>query len=189
MGAAFVVSLWPQSPWRSQFSLNREFSFLGRNRLTRRVNIPLRVRALFPHPNFNREDQSKQVHLHYCHLGVEGTIGFEMQAIIKSLLATVQGKQAILMQKHFQLSQNPFQPISELYLNLEIHVILVVNVRGSSEYRTPEIRFSTKVVWSVFMPQNTTSPMGGTPGMGESKKVGGQSTSIGPYRFNTVPIY
>lgn len=126
-----------------QFLLDREFSFLGR--VTPRL-LPLRVRALFLHPNFNREDQSKQVHLHYCHLGVGGTIGFEMQAIIKSLLAIVEGKQTILMQKHFQLSQNPFQPISELYLNLEIHVILVVNVRGSSEYRTPEIRFSTKVV-------------------------------------------
>lgn len=109
-----------------------------------------------------------------------------MQAIIKSLLATVQGKQIILMQKHFQLSQNLFQPISELYLNLEIQVTLV-NVRGSSEYRNPEIRFSTKVVLSVFMPQNTTSPMGGAPGMmGESKKMGGQSTV--PYRFNIAPI-
>lgn len=128
--------------------------------------------------------------MHYCHLGRGGggcTIRFEVQAIIKSLLATVQGKQIILMQRHFQLSQNPFQPISELYLNLEIQVILV-NVRGSWEYRTPEIRFSTKVVLSVFMQKNTTSPMGGAPGMmGEFKKVGGQS--IGPYRFNTAPIY
>lgn len=48
-----------------------------------------------------------------------------------SLLATAEGKQNILTQKHLQLSLIPLQPISEnsLYLNLKGPVMLVVNVR------------------------------------------------------------
>lgn len=54
-----------------------------------------------------------------------------MQAIVKSLLATVQGKQNILRQKYFQLSQTPllsanFRKFSSQFEN---YVILVLNLK------------------------------------------------------------
>lgn len=65
---------------------------------------------------------------------------------MKRLLATVQGKQNSLLQKHFP-KLHFFQSVSEnsLYLNLKIHVILVLNVRGSSKYRIPVARINTKI--------------------------------------------
>lgn len=68
---------------------------------------------------------------------------------MKRLLATVQGKQNSLLQKHFP-KLHFFQSVPEnsLYLNLKIHVILVIlvlNVRGSSKYRIPVARINTKI--------------------------------------------
>lgn len=71
-----------------------------------------------------------------------------MQAIMKSFLATVQRKQNILMQKYFQLSQIPFQSISQHspYLNLKVHVILVFDVRRSLQQGSPTSGLSTGLV-------------------------------------------
>lgn len=136
---------------------NQELSWF---RLTQRVNIPLIGRALLSQPNFKQE-KTKRVNsyiytvvIFFFSFFFFFTTGFQVQAIMmKNLLATVQGKQNILMQKHFQLPQIPLLSanFSSLYLNLKIHVILVLRVRGSSEYRDPVARVSTKVALRVLM--------------------------------------
>ena len=69
--------------------------------------------ALFSQPNFKQEKIKRVNSYIYSVVTFFLTTGFEMQASIECLWATVQGKQNILIQEHFQLSQIPLQPSSE----------------------------------------------------------------------------
>lgn len=87
-----------------------------------------------------------------------------MQAVMKSLLATVQRTKNILMQKHFQLPQI-------LLLSANFSKFSLSQLKNScyscfkcpeplQSNRIPVARVSTQAISSESMPHNTTTPRG-----------------------------